>query len=480
MINVPLVRLPIFYQGQLGVRGSDNSLGLRTTPQGNVYYVDSTHADASNDHDGTDPNHPKATLTSAIAAATANHGDVIVVGSNHAENLATGGAITVNKAGVHIVGYGAGEDRPTLTFTNAAGSVIVSSPNVTIENILFVCGADSILIMVDINADDVSLVDCELRENTAVAQQFLTAVDINGGGANAADRARIIGCRFISEAAGANQAIEIGAVEDGIELIGNFITGDYAVAGIHSGSILTNLLLANNNIRNVNAGDWAVELSAAATGMAIDNRFSSDALATCFDPGSLMCLGNLATDAIDQSGVPIPATAGGPLPAGSIDATVVADNTLDYATFAADAKFAELTVEKADGSVTTPTDALFTITGGPIMVVEFVGIVTVQVGAGASTCQIQALVTDPAGTVSLSTAVDLDGDATGTSYTFTAAAPGILTPTTAGALAAVPVARWLVPIGSIQAAFSASRAGNIKWYMVYKKLSPLSTVVAAA
>ena len=138
------------------------------------------------------------------------------------------------------------------------------------------------------------------------------------------------------------------------------------------------------------------------------------------------------------------------------------------------------TLEKSDGGVLNGADNLFTITGGPIMVTEFVGIVTLAPGAGVTNCQIKLVVTEPAGTVNLSTDVAITTDAAGTSYTFTAADPAVLTPTTAGAILVVPRIAWLCPIGTINATCSAARTGNIKWYIGYYMLSQFSKVVAAA
>lgn len=139
----------------------------------------------------------------------------------------------------------------------------------------------------------------------------------------------------------------------------------------------------------------------------------------------------------------------------------------------------ERAVEKSDGAVLAGSDDLFTIAGGPILVTELVGIVTTEIG-GAANCHIDMVVTEPAGTVALSTDVAIDADAAGTSYTFTVATPGVLTPTTAGALDQVPRIAWLCPVGTIKAHCSAAQTGNIKWYLVYKPLSASSAVSAAA
>ena len=70
-LSMPIQKFPEFYGGQSGVPGSDTPLGLRTAPQGLVYYVDGSHSDANDNNDGTNPNYPKATIQSAIAASNA-------------------------------------------------------------------------------------------------------------------------------------------------------------------------------------------------------------------------------------------------------------------------------------------------------------------------------------------------------------------------------------------------------------------------
>ena len=137
------------------------------------------------------------------------------------------------------------------------------------------------------------------------------------------------------------------------------------------------------------------------------------------------------------------------------------------------------TVEKSDGAILSGLDSLFTITGGPIMVTEFIGFVTTLI-EGAATLHIEETVTTPASTLVLSSTVAVDDDAAGTSYTFTAATPGVLTPTTAGGFLVVPAMRWLCPIGTIACHGSAARVGVIKWYISYVMLSQFSKVVAAA
>lgn len=96
--SLPLLKLPPWFGGQFGVPGSSSPEGLRTAPQGVVYYVDGSHPDASDSADGTDPDSPLETIQEAIDknnatidwAATppyvgVNH--IVIAPSEYAENL---------------------------------------------------------------------------------------------------------------------------------------------------------------------------------------------------------------------------------------------------------------------------------------------------------------------------------------------------------------------------------------------------------
>jgi hypothetical protein len=144
---------------------------------------------------------------------------------------------------------------------------------------------------------------------------------------------------------------------------------------------------------------------------------------------------------------------------------------------------AEQCIEKSDGTVeNAATDDLFVITGGPILVTNITGIVTVAIG-GAANGTLQITTTTPAATVSLSTTVALASAAAGTSIRFVGAT-GVLTPLAAGTKIIDPVTvqdcHFLCPIGTLKFLGSAAQTGNIKWYLTYKPLSPSSRVAAAA
>ena len=145
------------------------------------------------------------------------------------------------------------------------------------------------------------------------------------------------------------------------------------------------------------------------------------------------------------------------------------------------AKGFEQTLEKTDGTVPNGDDNLFTISGAPILVTHFYGLVTTIIGNNSSTCTIQHACTDPAADIQLSTAVRVDTDAVGTTYYIDNTALGIFTPVTAGSVI-IPALMlpWLLTPGTLQAKFSAANTGAIRWFIIYKMLSQFSVVTAAA
>ena len=137
---------------------------------------------------------------------------------------------------------------------------------------------------------------------------------------------------------------------------------------------------------------------------------------------------------------------------------------------------------KADGASLTGDDDLFTITGGPVLAQLFGIVTTVLVGAANGDLMIDVVA--PAAAVALNAApVAIDNDAAGTMY-MCLDSTSVFTPVTAGAViidkVAAPIAEFVLPIGTVIFRSSAAQTGVIAWYMLYRKLSPLSTVVAAA
>lgn len=125
---LPQVRAAPWYQGQIGVPGSDVQRGLRWAPAGIVLYVDDEHPGATAVGDGTNPEYPLTTIQTAvdnlIAFATAMNidldGSVIVV-ANEATIAETVVVPPTAPANCTIIGAGDSRHQPTWTAATAPG-----------------------------------------------------------------------------------------------------------------------------------------------------------------------------------------------------------------------------------------------------------------------------------------------------------------------------------------------------------------------
>ena len=111
--------------------------GILTT--GEVFFVHYTNG--SNGNEGTDPTQPFKTLTYAYDKCTASQGDTIILMEGHAETITT--AIDFDTAGVQIIGFGNGNNRPTITVDAAIKGLWIHAANISFYNIKLVTGSSS-------------------------------------------------------------------------------------------------------------------------------------------------------------------------------------------------------------------------------------------------------------------------------------------------------------------------------------------------
>jgi len=167
---------------------------------GDIYFVDSTHAAATNAvGGGKSPDKPLATLDYAIGLCTASKGDVIYLMPGHAETTT---AIALDVAGVRIIGLGWGRIRPTLTADTTAGSLLtVSAANCEIHNVRFVGAASGNLALLDLAAAD--FVGRKLSFEHGAAP--LIAVTVSA----ASHRFQLLDCQWLGTANGPDTAINV-------------------------------------------------------------------------------------------------------------------------------------------------------------------------------------------------------------------------------------------------------------------------------
>lgn len=275
---------------------------------GNIFWVDSgkTTTGRNTSGFGKNPDAPFLTLDFAIGQCTASNGDRVFVMPGHAETIAAAESVDVDVAGVTIIGMGNGADRPTFTMSDTTSIFILGAASCHIENLLLLA-TDDVVIMIDINAADCTVENCELRYGSS--KEWETGIDIDGGGANVCDRTVISNCLLQSVVAGANNGILLNEVADSVIIKGCNIWGDFADAAIHNptGSILTNLLIRDCFLQNTQTTDLALELISDCTGMLINNTYYADAASPAgIDPGNCFSVESYQADAVDTSGLLAP------------------------------------------------------------------------------------------------------------------------------------------------------------------------------
>ncbi|HUX15834.1 MAG TPA: hypothetical protein VMW52_05140, partial [Phycisphaerae bacterium] len=134
--------------------------------RGDVYYVHSGSGSASDS--GLTPDSALTTIALALAKCTANQGDTIYVLEGHNEGFGAA-QLTLNKAGVAIIGVGDGGEPPIIDFDDAAASIDVTANNMTLKNLKFRPSAPDVLIGVEIasGVTGTTIVDCEFSMGEA-------------------------------------------------------------------------------------------------------------------------------------------------------------------------------------------------------------------------------------------------------------------------------------------------------------------------
>lgn len=139
--------------------GFANGINIRGVPllqsnPGRVYWLNNSGVSLPGGTNCSDNNpgtfqKPFASLAGALAQCQQNRGDVILVGAGHREVVngagttvqvvgGLGTTLTLNCAGVAIIGMGAGNSRPTFVFSTAnTANLPLQASNMSLQNILF-------------------------------------------------------------------------------------------------------------------------------------------------------------------------------------------------------------------------------------------------------------------------------------------------------------------------------------------------------
>ena len=245
---------------------------------------------------------PLATIDAAVNLITASNGDIIHVAPTHAETLATPSAITIDVAGVIIIGHGKGTDKPTITFDTGTDTTwVISAANFYIENFIFINTQDALVVAFPVTAQHATFKNCVFRDagadNTlewitaAATGDYLTLIDcINEG----------------TDTAGNNSWVTINGLTN-FEMRGCRSNGDFLIANVAVLSVACeDILIKDCQFENLNTVDVCIEGFAATTGWVVNTSckiITVGQLTWINTPGSLGLYENYGTNNLGEAGL---------------------------------------------------------------------------------------------------------------------------------------------------------------------------------
>ena len=225
--------------------------------------------------DGTNINAPLATLAAAMSALNnrTNRGDVIYVLPGHTESISTADYFsnTGTASRCAVIGLGAGDGRPTFTWTTATSTWLMDTAGVEIANCnLYLAGASATGALTVAAAITVSAADCRFVGNyihTGWDSDSIVALGISA--TDAADGLVMIGNEVIgvSTAVPTTAPIQIAGA-DRAKILGNRISAPSA-SGIGVIKLVataaTQIQIIGNDLQN-NAASSTVVVTTVASG----------------------------------------------------------------------------------------------------------------------------------------------------------------------------------------------------------------------
>jgi len=297
--KVMLLRVEDLNPGDSAILGSSN----------NIWYVNSAiDSTPSTGEKGRTWDTAYTTIQLAETAAAA--GDVILVARGHNENITGAADITVDLANVSIIGMGEGNDRPLIDFDDGTAVITLDNAGIKLANLRFRPGATAVAIGVRVEDAGIGCVieNCAFVDGEAAAtDEFTDAITVDTLAADLIVR----NCTYFSTGTDCGTFVNLDEATIANPTVeGCIVYGGFAEAPIWAAAAIpTNVNILNNIITNTTAAQFAIEFQGAATGICAGNWMYTNAYATMLDPGSMMCLGNMGTIAINEQAIAMPISA---------------------------------------------------------------------------------------------------------------------------------------------------------------------------
>jgi hypothetical protein len=413
---------------------------------GSLFYVDSGATGAGTGLSWTDA---VTTGNAAVALCTADSGDVINFAPQHTETLGAGAdGLDIDVAGITLVGWGVGENRPTFDYDTATDEVVIGADDVTLVNFNFKANVTDVAKAVDVEAgsENFTIQDSRFYVETTGTDEFTDAIIGNAG----CDNGKIINCDIEMGAGGAASAINTAGTD--YLLVKNCrINGDYSVANIEDATTASIWITIQDNLLVNGTVGGAAGLNAKPV---ITLKSDTAALIVNNECVANVATSDLAIVAADGflSGNTYNETEGGLANAPPVG--LIAGQTYT-------AQIADVAVGDED---------LFLVAGGEILITAFVGEVTTVFATSAATSKIWMDATDAALDYDFTTAVDLTDAVDGGRFIMSVANPSVLTPLALGATGSGSLmGQWYCVPGMIEVVDSDDNdsTGATTWTMTF-------------
>jgi hypothetical protein len=225
---------------------------------------------------------PYATIAYALSQCTAGMGDIIFVKPGHTLTIADATTLSMNVAGVAIIGLGVGSSRPTLTFTAATANIPITAANMVLQNFLFVANFADVASVFTATGTatpkDLTIDKCEFRDTSSILN-FISVVTGNAT-ANSLDGLNFTRNRISSlGTTAATTALKPLSATDRMTVTDNYgnwaVLNDTAAMVAGGANNLTNFDFGRNVLQRPNTsstgGSFISSSSTACTGHCYDN-----------------------------------------------------------------------------------------------------------------------------------------------------------------------------------------------------------------
>ena len=258
-----------YYQIGAGIR---TQYGIVHPPgEGHVYFVKSTQI--NDNYELERRRLPK--LNDALNQCKDGRGDRVYVLEGHTEDVAVATFLSNLKEGVSIIGCGDvnRDTAPTFSYTATGALWNITKKNVTISGIVLKPGINNVSNMLSFSVGGCSVLGCRFVVGTASSVKFVNMLNVDGG----ANNLRIAGNLWqATGSATCASAIRTGGVADGVHITDNIFAIETAAAGdgaIEIAHADTGLFILRNYFDNYLAtGQKAIDFTdVAASGMVAHN-----------------------------------------------------------------------------------------------------------------------------------------------------------------------------------------------------------------